>query len=177
MMQLLDREPGQELTSGDGKELEGHLATCRTCQDEWQSLYALESLLRQAPVLRPAPGFAGRVMARIDRRQRRVRLYLGGAFLAAAAAIIIAIAVVPTIGAAPALARWGLSLFHNTGYLVARFTSAAGTLLRALWLGMGALMRSAAPVAICGLAMATMAGLVWLEFLRRLQPVEIKNTL
>ena len=68
MMDALDGE----LAVTQHAELEAHLRACPACSREWQALLAIEMLLRQAPILSPAAGFAGRTLARLPNRRARM---------------------------------------------------------------------------------------------------------
>jgi hypothetical protein len=68
MMDALDGE----LTDRNQMALDAHLRACPRCMREWQALLAVEALLRQAPMLRPAADFAQRTLALLpDRHYRR----------------------------------------------------------------------------------------------------------
>lgn len=68
MMDALDGE----LAENDRLELEAHLRACPECVQEWQALVAVDTLFRQAPMLRPAADFAQRTIARLPNRRARV---------------------------------------------------------------------------------------------------------
>ncbi|MBK8987943.1 MAG: zf-HC2 domain-containing protein [Chloroflexi bacterium] len=68
MMEALDGE----LVDSDQVELEAHLRACPSCQQEWQALLAVHTLLQQAPALSPAVDFAQRTLARLPNRRTRV---------------------------------------------------------------------------------------------------------
>jgi anti-sigma factor RsiW len=107
MMEALDGE-----LNGSGRSrLEGHLRTCAHCNREWQALMAVDSLLRQAPLLSPAADFTQRTLARLP--QRRYRVWLIGAiygllllsgFAPLAAVVWLARLLVPVLNE-PALVR------------------------------------------------------------------------
>jgi anti-sigma factor RsiW len=74
MMEALDGE----LAAGDRFALDAHLRTCPRCAREWEALLAVESLLRQTPLLWPAADFAQRTLALLP--DRRYRLWAIGVF-------------------------------------------------------------------------------------------------
>jgi anti-sigma factor RsiW len=70
MMQALDGE----MSNAARRQLQGHLRGCPRCRREWQALMAVDTLLRQAPLLNPAAGFTQRTLARLSQRHYRVWL-------------------------------------------------------------------------------------------------------
>ena len=168
MMAALDGE----LEPGRRASLEDHLAHCAACRAEWEHLQAVERVLREAPMVRPSAGFAGRVLARLDRRRRVRRALLGGAALVAGAAALFLLSLAPT--------AWFLSkpagvlaVARTEGLLLGRLADAACTLLDSLLLTAGVLAPVAASLGLCGLVSAAFVGLAWLGLLWRLQPVVV----
>jgi hypothetical protein len=72
MMDALDGE----LADHNRVALEAHLRACPRCMREWQALLAVEALLRQAPMLKPAADFAQRTLALLP--DNRYRLWIIG---------------------------------------------------------------------------------------------------
>lgn len=167
MMETLDRD----LDPAGRAVMEDHLAHCADCRAEWDRLQALEWLLRDAPTVRPPTGFAGRVLARLDRRQRLKRVFLGGMALSAGAAIIAFLMLAPAVWTLSGLTDGLLALSDVGRAMIGRLADATATVLSSLWLTAGALAFPALSLAFCGLAMALVANLLWLGFVRRLQPV------
>jgi anti-sigma factor RsiW len=131
MMEALDGE----LNGAGRRRLEGHLRTCIHCSREWQALMAVDSLLRQAPLLSPAADFTQRTLARLP--QRRYRVWLIGAiygllllsgFVPLAALVWLARLLVPVLNE-PALVR---SLAQAAADLVRTTTVVLGTLWQGL---------------------------------------------
>jgi anti-sigma factor RsiW len=162
-----------ELSPDRQAALEDHLARCADCRAEWDRWQAVERLLREAPITPPPAGFAGRVLARLDWRRRVRRAALGGLALAAGTAIVAFLAVAPAIWTLPDLAGGLLALSRTGPVLLTHLADAAGVLLNSLWLTVGALALPAAPMALCGLTVALVGGLVWLGLIRWLQPVRV----
>lgn len=73
MMAALDNE----LSSAGRRQLESHLRACTGCSREWHALMAVDTLLRQAPLLSPAADFTQRTLARLP--QHRFRVWFIGA--------------------------------------------------------------------------------------------------
>jgi putative zinc finger protein len=67
MQHLLDNEASAVET----QRLQTHLAECGECAREWNALISVHRLLRAAPMLSPADGFAERVLNRIAAHQRQ----------------------------------------------------------------------------------------------------------
>jgi len=169
MMQALDGElePAQRV------EMEAHLVKCAACRAEWRRLQALEGLLRETPVARVPVGFSGRLMARVDRRSQFRRLALGGLSFAAGLATLFLLTLAPALRGLPGLA-WSLPALAQAGsVMVAGLVDALNTVLDSLWLSAGALVLPVAPVALCGMSMAFVAGLLWMRLLRRLRPATV----
>jgi anti-sigma factor RsiW len=128
MMDALDGELG----SDERLALDAHLETCPSCMTEWQALLAVELLLRQAPMLRPAADFAERTLALIP--DRRYRLW----GIAAVYALVLLSGIVPLLLGIwflgrPALMQGALT---SAGEMVQVF----GTVLGALATGVGRLV-------------------------------------
>ena len=169
MMLALDGELGPT----ERVALEDHLARCPTCWLEWQRLQALEQVLRAAPLV-PAPlGFTGRTLARLDRRRRVGRLALGGLALTAGMTAVVAMSVAPTLRDLPVMAGSLLTLSRAGAVLAVSLLDVARSVLDSLWLSLGALVLPTASLALCGLCMAMLAGLLWLTLVRRLRPATI----
>jgi len=59
-----------------GQELQGHLAQCQTCREQWEAMSWLSSALTAEPMVTPAADFTSKVTARLEKRAaRRRRLY------------------------------------------------------------------------------------------------------
>jgi hypothetical protein len=132
MMDALDGE----LTDHNQVALEAHLRACPSCMREWQALMAVEMLLRQAPMLRPAADFAQRTLARLP--DRRYRLWIIGAIyglvlLSGLLPLLLGIWVVERL--APILSQPNLlqTVFASLGRMVGVF----GTVLEAFLTGAG----------------------------------------
>lgn len=63
------------LPDEDAALLEAHLAGCAPCRAATESLRRVDRLLRAAPVVGPAPGFADRFQGRLHRRRSRRRMW------------------------------------------------------------------------------------------------------
>jgi len=57
------------LTLGDRAEWNAHLAGCTHCQERWKALHDVDRLFKNAAHIAPAPGFAMRVSARLNKQQ------------------------------------------------------------------------------------------------------------
>ena len=165
MMQTLDGEPDP---AGQAA-LEDHLSRCTDCRVEWERLQALEQLLRQDPMVQPPAGFAGRVMAHLDRRRRVRRVALGGLALGLGTVVAVGLLIGPSLALLPSLPSELAALFEAGKVLLPCLGEAALTFLNSLWVTASALIVPAVPLALCGLILALTANLVWLGLIRRLQ--------
>jgi predicted anti-sigma-YlaC factor YlaD len=60
------------------RQLDRHLATCPSCQAEWQVMEQAASLFEQSPMIGPPLGFAIRVDRRLAEQTKKRRRVLGG---------------------------------------------------------------------------------------------------
>ncbi len=155
-------------------QLEEHLATCPTCQDQWAALSAMDRLFRTAPMAAPRAGFAGRFKARQAQRRSRPRLVWGAVALGVGA--VGATALVVPFGVA---LIWSLlRVAREPATLVALNTSAAATVgflntvADALIIAGRALLAGALdqPLAWVGAALALALAAAWLLVMRKLVP-------
>jgi len=165
MMQVLDGEGSPEGQA----TLQEHLTRCTPCRVQWEQLRALEQLLQAAPE-RPSLGFAGRVMARVDRRQRTRRVVMGGFVLAVGAAVVALLLVVPPLLTLPGLFESLPTLYDVVSTMAFGLTDAASTVINSLGITAGALLVPLATLALCAVGMALAANLLWLALIRRMQP-------
>lgn len=152
MMDALDGE----LSEAGWAELESHLRARPELEREWQAMRAVDTLLRSAPMLRPAVDLSQRTLARIpDSRQRLwagVILYLLvllSGLIPLGAVAWLALQIFPAVGE-PAFVR---GLWQAGG----EFVRLAQVVLSALLKGSGELL-SEQPVVLGWFSV--MAGLV-----------------
>jgi predicted anti-sigma-YlaC factor YlaD len=126
----------QSLTQGEARCLEEHLRQCPACQEEWEAMQRISHLFADAPLLRPHPGFTGRVMQRLAQRQARKRSLLIGAALLAVCLSLVALALPETVRLVAML--WQVitepSLLSHGAKLMAQLLDLAESLGRACWL-------------------------------------------
>jgi anti-sigma factor RsiW len=166
MAQALDGDLGPK----ERESLENHLARCERCRVEWERLQAVERLLQGTVMARPSAGFAGRVMAHLDRRRRLGRAFLGGLALAAGTAVVVSLTLAPALWTLPGLTNELLALSCAGDVLIGRLADAAGTMLNSLRLSAEALALPVVSLLLCGLILALVANLMWLSLIRRLRP-------
>jgi anti-sigma factor RsiW len=163
-----------DLTAGDRRQFEAHLAGCADCQAAWWSLSEAQRLLNAEPMLAPRAGFTGRFQARLHQRRSQPRLIWGALALGLGA-----------IGAAAVVVPVGLGLILSTlraaqqpATAVALFASLAAvadlleTVLTGLYLAGRALAEAAIgnPLAWAGFVLALGLTAIWLYLIRRLVP-------
>jgi anti-sigma factor RsiW len=112
--QMMSARLDGRLDDSESILLEGHLATCGTCQAEWRRLQALDSLLISAPMMRPHARLRVEIMTRLARREQARRAIVGGTALGLGAVALMLLALGPTLvsllgatGIAPALVSGG----------------------------------------------------------------------
>ena len=158
MMQALDGE----LDQAGMETLQAHLAGCPECSREWTRLQALERVLADAPSLAAPDGLLGTVMTSIERQQRTVGLW-GWLALAAGAAALLAVALLPSVGAALGLGSSPLVALHAWDTLLYNIGRVVAAVFDSLWLTAGALFVPLLLLAFCGLGMSfvTAPMLLW----------------
>jgi len=164
MMARMDGEAAEQTA------LEAHLPHCAACRETWERLQVVDRLLRGAPMTTPPLGFAGRTLARLDRRRRARRTLTEGLLLAAAAVVAAALTVAPTAWALPNLVETVRPLLWTGVPVITRLMEAAWTLLRSICLTADALTPRLLPLALAGLLAAALANLLWLRIVWRIQP-------
>ena len=137
MMDALDGA----LAASDRQRLMAHLETCVDCRVDWETLSVLERLLASPPIQRPAPGFPGRVDARIERFESQRRTLVGGLILLGAAAALCLLAVPSLLNGRDPIEAYGA--FLGTMYDIVSYGAFLSyKLLSALWLVFDALAGS-----------------------------------
>ena len=130
------------LAAPNRRQLMAHLETCAHCRADWEGLSALERMLANPAMALPAPGFAGRVEARLDRFEAQRRTLVGGLILLGAAAALCLLAVPSLLNGRNPIAAYGLFL-RDAYELMGHATLLSYKLASALRLTLEALARSA----------------------------------
>ncbi len=138
MMETLDGV----LSDANHRQLMAHLETCLGCHGDWDALNALDQLLTRPALMSPAPGFAGRVEARLDYFEAQRRTLLGGLILLGAAMALCLIAVPSLLNGHNPLYAYAAFL-QNVYALLGYAALLSYKLLTALWLVLDALSESA----------------------------------
>ena len=159
----------QRLDAPDIARLEAHLAECETCQQAWQAMQSVDSLLSDAAQTMVSPPVRMRVqvMARLSRRDRARRALLGGTTLTIGGVALALVSLSPVlmyafqlIGLAPAIITGGPETLRQ---LITHWSTSVQTLLivgRNLALPL-------ALAGLCTLVVAVVANGVWIGSLRR----------
>ena len=159
MMEALDGV----LSAPDHQQLTLHLETCSHCCVEWGALNALDTLLVHPVLMSPAPGFVGRVQARVDHFEAQRRTLLGGLILMGAAMAICLLAVPSLLGGRNPIEAYGAFLrgvYDLSGYIILL----SYKLALALWLILDVLAKGAGIPLVTMLTYvvgAIMAALAW----------------
>ena len=117
-------------------ELEVHLAVCPDCRMTWSAMRQVSLLFDAAPMVRPAPGFADRVNARIVKRQSRRQTMTGYAVLAVGILLLMALPLTYLAGPMSEVGRAVVrqpDMVSNGIGLLARIGSIAGSFMEACW--------------------------------------------
>ncbi len=69
--QMISRNVDQDLAPHEKKTLEHHIRDCSSCQEAMEGQMAVHNLLAEAEKFEAPLGFATRVMARIEEKERR----------------------------------------------------------------------------------------------------------
>lgn len=129
------------LPTPDREQLMVHLDGCAECRAIWQTLTAVEKMLVSPPSRSPAPGFAQRVEARLDRFEAQRRTLVGGLILLGAATALCLLAVPSLLNGRNPLEAYGL--FLQRTYAILGYGLVLGyKLVAALWLTLDVLARS-----------------------------------
>ena len=165
MVERIDREIDAAGTS----HLDAHLAHCADCRAEWERLQALDLFFRRAPMARPARGFSGRVMARIDRRRWIGQLVLGGVALGVGGIVAVTLLVGPSLLALSGLPTWLGALFDGGRILVGYLGRALFAFAESLCATIDVLLIPLMTTAVLGFLVALAANLAWLRLVQRLR--------
>ena len=159
------------LPPADRAALDAHLETCRACRAVWEALFEMDGLLTAAPMVAAPPNFAEHTTARLQARNSRPRLVGGGFILALAAAVVVALAVVPLAGLLAVLLQQPDAVVALARALAA-LLNVLGAVGGGLWLALTALLDwSAVQPLVGGLALATLPlAWAWIYMFRRLSP-------
>lgn len=149
--------------------LDEHLATCETCQVEWQRLQAVDRLLSTAPMV-PAPvRVRVQVMARLERRDKARRALVGGTALTLGTVALAVLAVTPLLlglfnasGIAPAL-------IHGGPKTVSQLAGYGETMGRTYLETAASLIIPLVVLGLCGLVSALVLNGIWIGAMRRLR--------
>ncbi len=92
-IELMSAALDGRLGASERAEWNAHLHNCPRCQERWNALQSIDRLFASAPPAAPAPGFAARVMARVEKRQAaqpvRQQAFAGAGVLTTGAILIL----------------------------------------------------------------------------------------
>jgi predicted anti-sigma-YlaC factor YlaD len=157
------------LGSKEAALLDAHLAECKVCQAEWQSLQALDSLLASTAAIEAPVRVRVQVMTRLERRDKARRAIIGGTMLTLGTVALALLLMAPALlgllqatGIAPALIRGGpTTLLHLLG---------AGETLGRTYIGLiGSLIIPLVILGLCGITSALALNGLWIGALHRLR--------
>ena len=158
----------------DGEHrLHHHLASCPSCQSEWETMQQVSRLFENEPMVGPPLGFAIRVERRLEARDRKMRRAFGGlavltsslslAWLTVSVAALLVLGVVVWygLGSTPAFQQ-GTNAIAQVASGVALMGKGASFFLKDLLLRYGPPL-----VLVLGIGLALLSGLwAWL-FVKR----------
>lgn len=154
------------LAVGDQQQLMAHLKLCPRCRADWEALGELDKLLMKPPRVFPAPGFANRVEARLDRHEAQRRTLIGGLTLLGAAVAVSLLMVPSLLNGRNPLEAYGAFL-QTTYRFFGQVVKLSYQLVSALWLVLNALAQSA-DVSLSNLLLYAIAILLALLVSRRI---------
>lgn len=162
MMEALDGE-----LSEDGRvELETHLRARPELAREWEALQTVDTLLRSAPMARPAADFAQRTMARLP--GARQRLWIGVAiYVMMLSGGLIPLAIIGWLALQMIPALSEPAFFRGIWTVCSQALQVLGVMLGALLRGAGELVGEQPTVLAWLVAMVGVVGL-WLGVYSRL---------
>jgi predicted anti-sigma-YlaC factor YlaD len=88
------------------RTLQQHLATCSTCQAEWQAMQRISALFRQSPPVGPPLGFAVRLDRRLAEKEKKRRQTFGGLALLTGSLSLAGVTVAAVLMIAAGLLAW-----------------------------------------------------------------------
>jgi predicted anti-sigma-YlaC factor YlaD len=157
--ELMSLQLDSLLKPGQVQELQGHLAQCQSCREQWETMSWLSSMLAAEPLATPAPDFASKVTARLEKRAaRRQRLYssiavcVGSVGLWAAAAV--AVLLVSTVLVDPSMRTVLVEVVLSLGRNALSFLTVLG---KALWSVVYAVVTRPAGLLVLGYGLVAMA--------------------
>jgi hypothetical protein len=160
--ELMSLEIDNRLNSAEQQCLEGHLAACESCRDEWAFMRRMNALLVGAKRVQPPPGFTAHVMARIQQRILWNKILRGGSLVLVFSLLIATILSVIVIMASPALFPFIQTPFIKT--VIAFFTRSNGLMLvcgNAIRAILSAVFNSNFPFIVIGYLMVAIVLVIW----------------
>ncbi|HSM57551.1 MAG TPA: hypothetical protein VK879_15470 [Candidatus Sulfomarinibacteraceae bacterium] len=162
MMEALDGE----LSENGKAELETHLRAHPELAREWKALQRIDTLLRSAPMARPAADFAQRTMARLP--GARQRLWIGVAiYVMMLAGGLIPLAVIGAFGLQMIPALSEPAFFRGIWLACSHILQVLGVMLGALLRGAGELVGEQ-PTVLAWLVVMVGVVALWLGVYSRL---------
>ena len=159
------------------ERLDHHLASCQSCEEEWQVLCELSELFQSTPLSVPAPGFAARVTLRVAETRARQELRRG-AFLLSGGLLLLLLLTLPSlvgmtmlIGdlSSPTLVNTGISALISLLSALRSVGDAVALLLSA------SLSTPAAVLAPVYIAIALVTMFVWVHLMLRVRTVYVTH--
>ena len=150
-------------------ELDGHVAGCGECREEWRRLQAIDAVLSAASAAAAPARLRGDVLARLNRGKRIRQGLFGGAGLALGSAVLAAVVAVPAGLGALELLGIAPALIGGLPETAAHVLPSLGSIGHAATLVVGELLVPLAFVGLCCLAVVLAANVVWVCALRKLR--------
>jgi predicted anti-sigma-YlaC factor YlaD len=181
MERLEEGEHGEEMTAlmslaldglledSDRQRLGEHVATCATCQQEWEAMQQISALFQASLQVGPSLGFATRVERRLGEQTRKRRQLFGGLALLGSSLSLAGVTVITLVVFGLGIAAW--RWFDTTpaaqqgNEAVSQVVSGMGLLGRgaSLFLGDLLLQYGGPLVLVLGLSLAVLVTMwVWL---------------
>jgi anti-sigma factor RsiW len=161
------------LDPGDRQRLEGHVATCTTCRQEWEAMRQVSALFEASPMVGPPLGFAIRVERHLAAKKKQQREFFGGLAVLTGSLSLVGVTVAAVLLLVLGIAAWrwvdASPAVQQGTQTVSHVASGMGLLGKGASLFLGdLLLRYGAPlVLVLALGLAVLAAVwVWL-FVKR----------
>jgi predicted anti-sigma-YlaC factor YlaD len=164
------------LDAGAEHKLQQHLASCSSCQAEWQAMQQVADLFQQSPTIGPPLGFAIRVDRRLATKEKQRRQTFGGLALLTSSLSLAGVTVAVIMIVAGVLAwHWfgAVPAMQEGAGAVSQVASGMGLVGKGVTLFLKDLLLRYGPplLVVVGISLAVLTGIwAWLYSKRPRRP-------